>query len=57
LAPYWLFVLGGLFVAVTLLLPLGIVGTLQQWTQSLGRRSVNGDGEPVARASQPRPAE
>ena len=57
LAPYWLFVLGGLFVAVTLLLPLGIVGTLQQWSQSLGRRSINGDGEPVARASQPRPAE
>ena len=57
LAPYWLFVLGGLFVAVTLLLPLGIVGTLQQWSQGLGRRSINGDGEPVARASQPRPAE
>ena len=28
LAPYWLFVLGGLFVAVTLFLPRGIVGTL-----------------------------
>ena len=27
LAPYWLFVLGGLFVAVTLFLPNGIVGT------------------------------
>ena len=27
LAPYWLFLLGGLFVAVTLLLPRGIVGT------------------------------
>jgi urea transport system permease protein len=27
-APYWLFVLGGLFVAVTLFLPKGIVGTL-----------------------------
>ena len=27
LAPYWLFVLGGLFVLVTLLLPRGIVGT------------------------------
>jgi urea transport system permease protein len=31
LAPYWLFVLGGLFVGVTLLLPRGIVGTVQQW--------------------------
>src|SRR5205814_3670298 len=29
LAPYWLFMLGGLFVAVTLLLPRGIVGTMQ----------------------------
>jgi urea transport system permease protein len=29
LAPYWLFMLGGLFVAVTLLLPRGIVGTVQ----------------------------
>jgi urea transport system permease protein len=28
LAPYWLFLLGALFVAVTLLLPRGIVGTL-----------------------------
>jgi urea transport system permease protein len=28
LAPYWLFVLGGLFIAVTLFLPKGIVGTL-----------------------------
>jgi len=29
LAPYWLFMLGGLFIAVTLLLPRGIVGTLK----------------------------
>src|SRR5436853_4256340 len=36
LAPYWLFMLGGLFVAVTLLLPRGIVGTLQHWLK-LGR--------------------
>jgi urea transport system permease protein len=34
LAPYWLFMLGGLFVAVTLLLPHGIVGTAQQWWAS-----------------------
>jgi urea transport system permease protein len=31
LAPYWLFVLGGLFIAVTLLLPRGIVGTFNYW--------------------------
>src|SRR5213075_1404178 len=28
LAPYWLFVLGGLFIAVTLNLPRGVVGTI-----------------------------
>jgi urea transport system permease protein len=32
LAPYWLFMLGALFIAVTLLLPRGIVGTLRHWT-------------------------
>jgi urea transport system permease protein len=32
-APYWLFVLGGLFIAVTLFLPKGIVGTLSGWLQ------------------------
>src|ERR671934_2367328 len=31
LAPYWLFMLGGLFIAVTLLLPRGIMGTFQHW--------------------------
>jgi urea transport system permease protein len=29
LAPYWLFLLGGMFVAVTLFLPRGIVGTIE----------------------------
>jgi urea transport system permease protein len=32
LAPYWLFMLGGLFIGVTLLLPRGIVGSLHHWT-------------------------
>jgi len=32
LAPYWLFLLGSLFVGVTLLLPRGIIGTLHHWT-------------------------
>jgi urea transport system permease protein len=31
LAPYWLFMLGGLFIAVTLFLPRGIVGTWRYW--------------------------
>jgi urea transport system permease protein len=32
LAPYWLYMLGGLFIAVTLLLPRGIVGSLHHWS-------------------------
>jgi len=32
LAPYWLFMLGALFIAVTLLLPRGVVGTWRHWT-------------------------
>jgi urea transport system permease protein len=31
LAPYWLFMLGGLFVGTTLLMPRGIVGTYNNW--------------------------
>ncbi|MFV0294870.1 MAG: urea ABC transporter permease subunit UrtC [Hyphomicrobiaceae bacterium] len=39
LASYWLFVLGGLFVVVTLALPKGIVGTIDQWLAN--RRAVS----------------
>lgn len=39
LAEYWLFVLGGLFVAVTVLLPRGIVGTFSMgWNAWQARR-------------------
>jgi len=38
LAPYWLFLLGGLFVAVTLLLPRGIVGTVHHWRSEWRQR-------------------
>jgi urea transport system permease protein len=31
LAPYWLFMLGAMFILVTLLLPKGIVGTVKDW--------------------------
>ena len=34
LAPYWLFALGGLFVAVTLFLPQGVMGMLAAWKPS-----------------------
>jgi urea transport system permease protein len=55
LAPYWLFLLGGLFIAVTLLLPRGIVGTVQQlWAE---RRKSPVDEAPGRPEQAPRPAE
>jgi urea transport system permease protein len=53
LAPYWLFVLGGLFVAVTLLLPRGIVGTLQYWWER--RRAAAASGASAEPPSFPNP--
>jgi urea transport system permease protein len=38
LAPYWLFVLGGLFIAVTLLLPRGLIGTYNHWRSQQSER-------------------
>jgi len=57
LAPYWLFMLGGLFVAVTLLLPRGIVGTAQQWLASRRKPSVQNPASPPSGEPAPRPAE
>jgi urea transport system permease protein len=54
LAPYWLFILGALFIAVTIFLPRGIVGTFRQWTAE--RKAHKAEREPSAAAS-PRPAE
>jgi urea transport system permease protein len=57
LAPYWLFVLGGLFIAVTLLLPRGIVGTLiHGWGGWRERRAALRESG-VAADPSPRPAE
>ena len=58
LAPYWLFALGGLFVLVTLLLPRGVVGTIQElWSQWQERRlAAKREAAPPPDAS-PRPAE
>ena len=39
LAPYWLFMLGGLFIAVTLLLPRGIIARIYHWTGSAADRA------------------
>ena len=56
LAPYWLFVLGGLFVLVTLLLPRGIVGTVQHWWGEWRVRRQVAAAE-VVPAAAPRPVE
>jgi urea transport system permease protein len=55
LAPYWLFLLGGLFIAVTLLLPRGIVGTLRHWLAERRQRTAHASTAPAVPA--PRPAE
>jgi urea transport system permease protein len=57
LAPYWLFLLGGLFVAVTLLLPRGIVGTWRHWRSERQQRSNAADEASAAAAAAARPAE
>ena len=54
LAPYWLFMLGGLFIAVTLLLPRGIVGSLHHWTALRRDRASAAAEDGVA---EPMPAE
>jgi len=36
LAPYWLFMLGGLFIGTTLLMPRGIIGTYNNWRSNRG---------------------
>src|SRR5437588_7341873 len=59
LAPYWLFVLGSLFVLVTLLLPRGIVGTVQHlWQKHRERQAAHAKAPAAADAEQaPKPAE
>jgi urea transport system permease protein len=62
LAPYWLFVLGGLFVAVTLLLPRGVVGSVRHWVAQRRARvaaahdAAAGNGGAIPDPA-PRPAE
>jgi urea transport system permease protein len=38
LAPYWLFMLGGLFIGTTLFMPRGIIGTYNNWRVSQADR-------------------
>jgi len=54
LAPYWLFMLGGLFIGVTLFLPRGIVGSLHHWT-ALRRARISAAAEDGVAAPPPEP--
>ena len=59
LAPYWLFMLGALFILVTLLLPKGIVGTFTAWRESR-KATEMANAESAARedgVGEPKPAE
>jgi urea transport system permease protein len=60
LAPYWLFMLGALFVLVTLLLPKGIVGTFNAWWEPFKAKQRDNNAESAAREdgiSEPKMAE
>ena len=60
LAPYWLFMLGGLFIAVTVLLPRGIVGSFRHWTAERRARKAAiepSPAEPASAEAAPRAAE
>jgi urea transport system permease protein len=60
LAPYWLFMLGALFILVTLLLPKGIIGTFNAWWEPRKTRRLSELAESAARedgVSEPKMAE
>ena len=57
LAPYWLFALGGLFVAVTLLLPKGIVGAAADLWAARRGATAGANGSAADAEPSPRPAE
>jgi urea transport system permease protein len=58
LAPYWLFMLGALFIGVTLLIPRGIVGTLRHRTGlRRDRFSAAAEDGVTAQPRDPQPAE
>ena len=56
LAPYWLFMLGALFILVTLLLPKGIVGTFNAWWEPLkAGRNADAASASAEDGSEPKP--
>jgi len=56
LAPYWLYMLGGLFIGVTLLLPRGVVGSVRHFTAAARDRRSAAAADGVA-AVEAQPAE
>jgi urea transport system permease protein len=48
LAPYWLFMLGAMFILVTLLLPKGIIGTFNAWWEPLKAKRLAANAESAA---------
>src|SRR6266496_4375516 len=57
LAPYWLFMLGALFILVTLLLPRGIVGTFNSWWEPGRARPITASAAREDGVSEPDMAE
>jgi urea transport system permease protein len=60
LAPYWLFMLGALFILVTLLLPKGIIGTFNAWWEPWQAQRISAAAGSALRedgVSEPNPAE
>jgi urea transport system permease protein len=60
LAPYWLFMLGALFILVTLLLPKGIIGTFNAWWEGRKAKQLSAIAESAERedgVGEPRAAE
>ena len=56
LAPYWLFMLGGLFIGVTLLLPRGIIGTIKYGFENRIARSLAAEEGADTEVAPPTPA-
>jgi urea transport system permease protein len=57
LAPYWLFMLGALFVLVTLLMPRGIVGAVRHWWSPLFEQRQKRAPAMTEAPVEPKPAE
>ena len=47
-APYWLFMLGALFILVTLLLPKGIIGTFNSWWEPWKAQRMKANADSAA---------